>query len=93
MKDSFADIVTFKKLEDDSTLFDLADVLLYGKALCLDCRDCNKEVSQKCLNFLSGVTYAIDGLVEKLQPNIFLLARKEQYKNTDIKKFLEQYKK
>ena len=86
------DRVKFIYMEKDIDGFKLADFLLQGIPLITNFENYNDVESNKVITFLSGVTYAIDGEIEMIQPKIFLFATKEDYKDGSLRKFVKEYK-
>ena len=86
------DRVKFIYMEKDIDGFKLADFLMQGIPLITNFEDYDDIESNKVITFLSGVTYAIDGEIEMIQPKIFLFATKEDYKDGSLRKFVKEYK-
>ncbi|KFZ27663.1 MAG: Cell division protein SepF [Candidatus Izimaplasma bacterium HR2] len=86
------DRVKFIYMEKDVDGFKLADFLMQGIPLITNFEDYDDIESNKVITFLSGVTYAIDGEIEMIQPKIFLFATKEDYKDGSLRKFVKEYK-
>lgn len=86
------DRVTFTKMGKDTDVFKLSNKLLVGTPLIVNFEEFNDIESNKVITFLSGVTYAIDGEIEMIQPKIFLFASKQDYKDGSLRKFVKEYK-
>lgn len=86
------DKAKFIYMEKDVDGFKLADFLMQGIPLIVNFEDYDDIESNKVITFLSGVTYAIDGTIELIQPQIFLFATKEDYKDGSLRKFVKEYK-
>ena len=68
-----------------------ADMLMEGRAIIINLKDCPKEEANQMLFFLQGVNYATDGNVIVLGESLFLLATKKDLKDPDIKAFVKYY--
>ena len=86
------DRVKFIYMENEIDGFKLADFLMQGIPLITNFEDYDDIESNKVITFLSGVTYAIDGEIEMIQPKIFLFATKEDYQDGSLRKFVKEYK-
>lgn len=86
------DKVEFYRVEDNGNALKLADKLLFGIPLCLDFRDCPRDDANEVITFLSGVIYSLDGSAKKIQGDIFLFARKIDYRDGSLKEFIDRYK-
>jgi len=86
------DKVKFINMDKNVDGFKLADVLMQAFPLVVNFEDYDDMESNKLITFLSGVTYAIDGEIDMIQPKIFLFATKEDYKDGSLRKFVNEYK-
>ena len=86
------DRVKFIYMEKNVDGFKLADFLMQGIPLVVNFEDYDDIESNKVITFLSGVTYAVDGEIEMIQPKIFLFATKIDYKDGSLRKFVREYK-
>jgi len=86
------DKAKFIYMEKNVDGFKLADFLMQGIPLIVNFEEYDDIESNKVITFLSGVTYAIDGNIEMIQPQIFLFATKEDYKDGSLHKFVKEYK-
>jgi len=84
--------VKFIYMEKNVDGFKLADFLMKAVPLVVNFDDYDDIESNKVITFLSGVTYAIDGEIEMIQPKIFLFATKDDYKDGSLRKFVKEYK-
>lgn len=55
---------------------EIADYLLAKKTVVLNLEETNKEVARKLLDFLTGVSYAIDGTLKKVSNFTFIITPK-----------------
>src|SRR5690554_5796668 len=79
-------------VSDDNYIVDLAKELVMGKPLILNFRMINVDEANKIVSFLSGVIFAINGIIEEIDDKIFLFARKQDFKDGSLKKFIEDVK-
>ncbi len=79
-------------VDDDNYIVDLAKELIMGKPLILNFRMINVDEANKIVSFLSGVIFAINGIIEEIDDKIFLFARKQDFKDGTLKKFIEDVK-
>ena len=84
--------VEFISVEDDKTVLELANKIMLGIPLCLNFDECLVEEANQVVSFLSGVIYALDGVIQPLSKKIFLLAQKSSFKDGSLNRFIEQYK-
>ncbi len=78
--------------DDDNYIVDFAKELIMGKPLILNFREINVDEANKIVSFLSGVIFAINGIIEEIDDKIFLFARKQDFKDGTLKKFIEDVK-
>ena len=83
----FEDLVT----DEDAYIVELARELLDGSPLLLILNNSVLMEANKVVAFLSGVIYACDGQVEKINSRVFLFARNQEFKDGTLKKFVEEY--
>ncbi len=86
------DRVKFIKMSTEIDVMKIADQLMIGTPVIMNFEEFNDIESNKIITFLSGVTYAIDGEIEQIQPQIFLFATKQDYKDGSLRKFVKEYK-
>jgi len=84
--------VDFITMEKQIDVINLANKLLKGVPLIINFEEYEPIEANKIITFLSGVIYAIDGEIEVIQPQIFLFATKEDYKDGSLRKFVKEYK-
>ncbi|NLN50785.1 MAG: cell division protein SepF [Acholeplasmataceae bacterium] len=83
----FEDLVT----DEDAYIVELARELLDGSPLVINFEQLGVDEANKVVAFLSGVIYACDGQVEKINSRVFLFARNQEFKDGTLKKFVEEY--
>ena len=86
------DRVEFVLMESNIDVYKLGDKLLKGVPLIVNFEEHNIIEANQVITFLSGVTYATDGDVEMIKEKIFLFARKQDYKDGSLRKFVNEYK-
>ena len=84
--------VDFITMEKEIDVMKLANKLLKGVPLIINFEEYEPIEANKIITFLSGVIYALDGEIEVIQPEIFLFATKEDYKDGSLRKFVKEYK-
>lgn len=78
--------------DDDNYIIDLAKELIMGRPLVLNFNNVHVDIANKIVSFLSGVIFAIDGIIEEIDKKIFLFARKQEFKDGSLKIFINDYK-
>lgn len=66
-------LVIFKPKSFEETS-DIADKLKDSKPVVVNLEDLDNEVARKCFDFFSGAVYALNGSMQKVSKNIFVLA-------------------
>ncbi len=84
----FEDLLT----DEDDYIVELAGELLNGKPLVINFEQLGVDEANKVAAFLSGVVYASQGRVEQINSRVFLFARKQEFKDGTLNKFIEEYK-
>ncbi len=65
--------VVLVKADQFNTVADIADHLKNKMTVVLNLETTDKEVSKRMLDFLSGVTYAIEGKIKRVASNTYLI--------------------
>lgn len=65
--------VVLVKAEQFNNVADIADHLKNKMTVVLNLESTDKEVSKRMLDFLSGVTYAIEGKIKRVASNTYLI--------------------
>lgn len=88
------DRMIFEDLDivDDPYLVSLATELINGNPLVINFENLNVDEANKVISFLSGVIFAINGKIEKINKRIFLFARIQEFKDGTLKQFIADYK-
>lgn len=87
------DDVTFVKVNDNKHIYQYAENIMHRDPLVLDFRDTLISEANEVLIFLSGVLYACDGEIVKMDDKIYLMAQKSDLLGPTLKKFINQYRK
>ena len=66
-------VVIFKP-ESFTDVTAIADELNDKKTVVLNLESCEREVSRRIIDFLTGAVYAVDGSIQKIADRIFLIA-------------------
>ena len=61
------------KADQFNNVADIADHLKNKMTVVLNLESTDKEVSKRMLDFLSGVTYAIEGKIKRVASNTYLI--------------------
>ena len=65
--------VEYYKADQFNNVADIADHLKNKMTVVLNLESTDKEVSKRMLDFLSGVTYAIEGKIKRVASNTYLI--------------------
>jgi cell division inhibitor SepF len=82
----------FTKVNAQTDIYDLANLLLKGSPLVLNFEKQEEDAANQVLLFLTGVTYAIDGFVEMIQEKIYVFATKNDLKDKALRAFIDENK-
>jgi cell division inhibitor SepF len=82
----------FIKVDPNTDVYELANTLLKGIPLVLNFEKQDVEAANPFIVFLSGVTYAIDGVVEMIQEKIYVFALKSDLKDKSLRSFIDDNK-
>ena len=66
--------------------------ILAGYPVLANFENLDKDEANKLLAFVSGVLYAMDGKILKIQARMFLLARKEEFEDGTLYQYYEDLK-
>ncbi len=83
----------FYRVTDSKSIYEYAEMIMHRYPIVLNFTDCLITESNEVLMFLSGVLYACDGEIVKIQDKIYLLAQKSDLLGTTLTKFINDYKK
>ena len=87
-----SNLIQFHKLDHafDENLIELADILKKDIPVVINFENLEIDDINKCIAFLSGVTYAIDGEVIPIQEKILLFANHQALEDGTVKTFLKE---
>ncbi len=88
------DKIKYESVKDnsDETLFNLCDLILDGYPVLAQFDKISLEEANRMLSFISGVVYATDGRIMKLDARLFLMARKEEFEDGSLFQYYEDNK-
>ncbi|MDD3999962.1 MAG: cell division protein SepF [Bacilli bacterium] len=73
-------------------LLKICDTVLSGKAVLANFDKIDPEDANQMLQFISGVVYAKDGEIYKLDERLFLFGRKEEFEDGSLYQYVEDTK-
>lgn len=89
-------LTTFDRMEyytaeigDDAEMFKICDTILGGKAVLANFDKLEAAVANHMLAFISGVVYATEGQIFKLDNRLFVFGRKEEYEDGSLLQYIE----
>jgi len=85
--------VKFFRVADSSQIYDYAEVIMHRIPIVLNFDNTLISEANEVLLFLSGVLYACDGEVIKIQDKIYLMAQKTDLASPALKRFIAEYQK
>ncbi len=88
----FDDLI-FYRVTDSKGIYDFAEKIMHRLPIVLNFSDCLISEANEVLMFLSGVLYACDGEIVKIQDKIYLMAQKSDLIGPTLTKFINDYKK
>ena len=80
------------KTASDEQVLEISDKILAGYPVLANFENLDKDEANKLLAFVSGVLYAMDGKILKIQVRMFLLARKEEFEDGTLYQYYEDLK-
>ena len=83
----------FFRVTDSKMIYDYADMIMRRMPIVLNFSDCLISEANEVLLFLTGVLYACDGEIVKIQDKIYLMAQKSDLLGPTLTKFINDYKK
>ena len=88
------DKIKYESVKDssDETLFNLCDLILDGYPVLAQFDKISLDEANKMLSFVSGVVYATEGRIMKLDTKLFLMARKEEFEDGSLFQYYEDNK-
>jgi hypothetical protein len=73
-------------------LLKICDTILSGKAVLANFDKIDPEDANEMLSFISGVVYAKEGEIYKLDEKLFLFGRKEEFEDGSLYSYVEDTK-
>ncbi len=87
------DDLKFYRVTDSDGIYDYADVIMRRVPIVLNFSDCILQEANEVLLFLTGVLYACDGEIVKIQDKMYLMAQKSDLLGPTLTKFINDYSK
>ncbi len=85
--------VKFYRVPDSKGIYDYAGAIMHRVPIVLNFDNCLISEANEVLLFLTGVLYACDGEVVKIQDKIYLMAQKSDLAGPTLKRFIMEYQK
>lgn len=76
----------------NDVLLKICDTVLSGKAVLANFDKIDAEGANEMLSFISGVVYAKEGEIYKLDDKLFLFGRKEEFEDGSLYSYVEDTK-
>ena len=88
------DKIKYETVKDstDDTLFNLCDMILDGYPVLAQFEKVSLDEANRMLAFISGVVYATEGRIMKLDNKLFLMARREEFEDGSLYQYYEDNK-
>lgn len=83
----------FFRIQDSSGIYEYAEMIMHRYPIVLNLSDCLIPEANEVLMFLTGVLYACDGEIVKIQDKIYLMAQKSDLNGPTLQKFIQDYQK
>jgi cell division inhibitor SepF len=87
------DDIKFFRVTDSKAIYDYAELIMHRLPIVLNFSDCLISEANEVLMFLTGVLYACDGEIVKIQDKIYVMAQKSDLNGETLNKFINDYKK
>ena len=85
------DSLEFYRVQDSTKIYEYAERIMHRIPIVLNFADCLITEANEVLMFLTGVLYACDGEIVKIQDKIYLMAQKNDLNGPTLKRFISQY--
>jgi len=85
--------VKFYRVQDSKGIYDYAEAVMHRVPIVVNFDNCLISEANEVLLFLSGVLYACDGEIVKIQDKIYLMAQKSDLAGPTLKRFIQEYQK
>ncbi len=88
------DRMEYKTVNDHSQemLFEICDTIINGKAVLANFDKIDPKNANDMLSFISGVVYAKEGEIHKLDDKLFLFGRKEEFEDGSLDSYVQDSK-
>ncbi len=87
------DDIKFFRVTDSKGIYDYAEMIMHRYPIVLNFTDCLISEANEVLMFLTGVLYACDGEIVKIQDKIYVMAQKTDLNGPTLTKFINDYRK
>ena len=87
------DDLKFFRVQDSKEIYDYAEMVMHRRPIVLNFTDCLISEANEVLLFLTGVLYACDGEIVKIDDKIYLMAQKSDLNGPTLQKFIADYQK
>lgn len=87
---AFEDI-KFLKIQNATKIYDYAEFIMHRIPIVINFTDCLITEANEVLLFLTGVLYACDGEIVKIQDKIYLMAQKQDLQGPVLQKFINEF--
>ncbi len=87
---TFEDI-KFLKIQNATKIYDYAELIMHRIPIVINFTDCLITEANEVLLFLTGVLYACDGEIVKIQDKIYLMAQKLDLQGPVLQKFINEF--
>ncbi len=85
------DALKFFRVQDSSKIYDYAEEIMHRVPIVINLSECLITEANEVLLFLTGVLYACDGEIVKIQDKIYLMAQKYDLNGPTLKRFISEY--
>ncbi|MCK7486067.1 MAG: cell division protein SepF [Bacillus subtilis] len=85
------DQLEFFRVHDTTKIYEYAEKIMHRTPIVLNFTDCILQEANENLLFLTGVLYACDGEIVKIQDKIYLMAQKSDLNGPTLQRFINQY--
>jgi cell division inhibitor SepF len=81
----------FFRIHDATKIYEHAEKIMRRIPIVLNFSDCLIQEANEVLLFLTGVLYACDGEIVRIQDKIYLMAQKSDLNGPTLQRFVNQY--
>lgn len=83
--------IKFLKIQNATKIYDHAELIMHRIPIVVNFSDCLITEANEVLLFLTGVLYACDGEIVKIQDKIYLMAQKQDLAGPVLQKFMNEF--